>query len=329
MEQNHFEDLYNLIENELKKIFEPSIYFSDSLHHQMSYQINTGGKRLRALLPASLFVFFKREPKDILPLSLCIELIHNATLVHDDLQDGDEYRRNQLTVWKKFGVEQSLNVGDGLFFLGLQQLENLKFSADLKQKISQQIYRSTLNVIRGQTLEFELKNKDKLNYNDYTKMVAGKTSGLFSMPLVCAAISLRFSDEELNVLQNISENLGVLFQIQDDWIDLFGNKGRSVQYSDLYEGKRSIFILKLIEKSNLEKQNKILSLLDLPRTKKTKEDIDFLMQEILANQIKEEVFSEMKNQYDAILNEVDLNLPRTKDFFSFWLRTIFGATLFN
>ncbi|HRK03382.1 MAG TPA: polyprenyl synthetase family protein, partial [Oligoflexia bacterium] len=76
------------------------------------YHFETGGKRLRGVIPSAVFECFKRDPKEILYFGAAVEMIHNATLVHDDLQDGDELRRGRPTVWKKYSVPQAINCGD-------------------------------------------------------------------------------------------------------------------------------------------------------------------------------------------------------------------------
>lgn len=201
----------------------------------------TGGKRLRALVPCWLAENLGGRGPQALDLGVGLELIHNATLIHDDLQDGDTHRRGHQTLWRRFGVAQAINAGDGIYFLGMDVIAQAPHGESLVQPVS----KAMLRVIEGQVMEFQL----QLPADDpahlapsraaWERMARGKTGALFGVCFRAGAVAGGANREQADDAARQGEALGLLFQVQDDYLDLVGDKGRDLRGSDLAEGKLS------------------------------------------------------------------------------------------
>lgn len=238
-----------------------------SLEMMLRYHMETGGKRLRAMLPLAVAGALGTRPEALVGFGAACELIHNATLVHDDLQDGDEVRRGALTIWKKFGPAQAINLGDAMLYLAPVCLEQVKASPGARQKVLARVFRDVLKVIDGQEREFALQQAatDDIDAGAYRRMVRGKTSGLFALPMAGAAVLCEAPPEVIDALEEAAGHLGVLFQIQDDILDLYGEKGRGEFGSDLREGKISALVVAFWQRANDADRRRLMRLLRADR----------------------------------------------------------------
>lgn len=247
LRDDHLEDILEVIDDVMAD--HPA---ESSLAEMGRYHMSTGGKRLRAMLPLAVAEALEADPSDVVPFAAACELLHNATLVHDDLQDGDRVRRQQEAIWSKFGSERAINLGDAMLYWPIVACDRLEVSADQKHRTVQRIVRSTLDVIDGQEREFLLQRRFVERDDDvtappepqtYIRMVEGKTGGLFALPLVGAADLSNAATEVMDGLSTAATHLGVLFQIQDDVLDLYGDKGRDHRGADIEEGKISALVV--------------------------------------------------------------------------------------
>lgn len=213
---------------------------SASLTKVIQYHFNSGGKKLRAKIAYLIAVELKCSHENaILWASIC-EVLHNASLIHDDLQDQDSYRRNQLSLWKKFDPHTAITAGDFLIFLSMQMVYDLQVNQSIKLKLMQLVTSTSLELANGQYNEKFLKLHSVEGLWDmYLQMVDQKTSALFKLPLVGAGTLALSSESKLYSLKTLAIDFGQLFQVQDDIIDLYGIKGRKQQGNDIKEGKLS------------------------------------------------------------------------------------------
>ncbi|NUM88557.1 MAG: polyprenyl synthetase family protein [Bdellovibrionales bacterium] len=238
------------------------------LREMLEYQWKSGGKRLRPLCVA-VAAGDARHTEEALRFALAVELIHNATLIHDDIQDGDIYRRGQPTLWKKYGLAHGINAGDALFFLPQVLLENPALLGLL--------HRCTLAVIEGQCREVDLRERfargEEFSMADYERMVAGKTSALFRMPVEGGRIIAGevLSREERHAL----EALGLAFQIQDDMLDLWGEKGRDRRGSDIAEGKLSYPVVEGLRLLEGPARREFVRIVTAPREETTPAEVEW------------------------------------------------------
>lgn len=239
----------------------------EALTHMGRYHMETGGKRLRALLPALVAANAGGDAEDALELGVGIELIHNATLVHDDLQDGDEVRRKKPAVWRAFGATQAINLGDALFFLGLERVSLAPAGPGLLGAVS----RAVTRVVGGQSMEFQLQlpSGDPLHMaatlESWEAMARAKTGALFGLCCQAGAAAAGRGAGEAEELRAYGEDAGLLFQVQDDYLDLIGDKGRARPGSDLAEGKLSFPVVWALEAGGGADATRLLEIVRTPR----------------------------------------------------------------
>jgi len=182
-----------------------------------------------------------------LPAAASVELVHNFSLVHDDIQDNSPKRRGRDTVWTKWGAPMAINVGDALFVLSNQAIIDLKekYPAEIVVKAAEILHNTCLELTRGQFMDMSYEGRTDLKVDDYWPMIAGKTAALLSACCHLGAL-LGGADETIqDAYRSFGQYLGLAFQVQDDILGIWGNEtvtGKSVA-SDLVEGKNSLPVL--------------------------------------------------------------------------------------
>lgn len=225
----------------------------------------TGGKRLRARLALGATEGLGGNRAGAIPWAASCELLHNATLLHDDVQDGDRVRRGRTAVWVRHGLSQAINAGDLMLMLPYSVLDHLWVDDGIKWRLSNILARNAERIVRGQAQELDLLVHERLDWEAYATATEGKTAALFGLPVEGAAILAGRTQAEADSLAEPFRRIGVLFQIQDDVLDLYGDKGRDVIGSDLYEGKVSALVSEHL-RLHPEDRTWLLELLRAPRT---------------------------------------------------------------
>ena len=216
------------------------------------------GKRIRPLLvllaSASFGLEGKKDEKEIDPYWLhaksaaaAIELIHNFSLVHDDIQDNSDKRRGRNTVWVNWGAPMAINVGDALFVIANQAILDLAeyYPAEVVIKAAGILNNSCLDLTRGQFLDMSYEERNDLGIDEYWLMVGGKTSALMAACTHIGALLGNASETEQEAYRLFGWHLGLAFQVQDDILGIWGDElitGKSAA-SDLVEGKNSLPVL--------------------------------------------------------------------------------------
>ncbi len=238
---------------------------SSTLAKMCAYHLESGGKRIRAVLPLVTAEALGHDPEPLVAFGAACEVLHNATLVHDDLQDGDSLRRGREAVWRRFGSAQAINLGDAMFYYALLLLREWQGDAARRDQAVDLLLTETLHVIDGQERELTLRGAQVVRLDEYLAMVEGKTSGLFSLPMKGAAILCGADQRTAAAIGEAARHLGVLFQVQDDLVDIFGDKGRGEVGSDIAEGKRSILVVHALNHASSSQARRLLEILDRPR----------------------------------------------------------------
>ena len=288
------QDYLARIENEFHEGMERSPLARNSvLRPMIDYHYSSGGKRLRALSVLWARAGVAPGVEDAIPFAVAVEMIHNATLIHDDLQDGDELRRGNPTLWKKYSAAQAINCGDVLFFEAFRTILGSQLSSELKLQLQELVVHKTSLVIEGQAQEFALKASlagvgSIPSLHSYETMVMGKTAALFAMPLVGGALIGGAPKASLAELEAGSMLLGLAFQIQDDFIDLWGSKGRASRGSDIAEGKLSFPAFMGMELLPLgDDASRFRKILASPREETAGEDVEWAIHLLESLGIKE------------------------------------------
>jgi geranylgeranyl pyrophosphate synthase len=244
------------------------------------YHLAAGGKRMRALLPMWLCHNLGGRAEDALDLGAGLELLHNATLVHDDLQDGDTHRRGVPTVWARWGSAQAINAGDGMIFQAFACLA----TAPAGQRALPAVAQALLRVVEGQVMEFQMQLPDGApaclipTMAAWQDMAGRKTGALFGACLRAGALAAGADPGPVDELASYGERLGLLFQVQDDYLDLVGDKGRARRGSDLMEGKRSFPVVWAYSHASPSALAPIRGLLARARAERTWQQVDSALQ---------------------------------------------------
>ena len=205
------------------------------------------GKRIRPLIVLLATASTGADWITSLPAAAAVELVHNFSLVHDDVQDNSEKRRGRSTVWTKWGVPMAINVGDALFVISNQAVMDLikTHPALTVVRAATILHDTCLDLTRGQFLDMSYEERNDLSLDDYLPMIGGKTSALLSACTHIGALLGNAGEAEQESYRQFGYHLGLAFQMQDDILGIWGDEavtGKSAA-SDLVEGKNSLPVL--------------------------------------------------------------------------------------
>ncbi len=205
------------------------------------------GKRIRPLLVLLSTASCNANWQFALPAAAAVELVHNFSLVHDDVQDNSEKRRGRPTVWVKWGVPMAINAGDALFVQSSQAMIDLakNYPSDVVVKAAQILHDTCLDLTRGQYMDLFYEERLDLAVDDYWPMIAGKTAALLAGCASIGAVLGGADDVTVEAYRSFGHYLGLAFQVQDDLLGIWGDEaltGKSAA-SDLVEGKNSLPVL--------------------------------------------------------------------------------------
>ena len=210
------------------------------------------GKRIRPLVVLLTTASCGADWQSALPAAAAVELVHNFSLVHDDIQDNSPKRRGRDTAWVKWGAPLAINIGDALFAISNQAVMDLKnsYPAEVVIKAAEILHNTCLDLTRGQYLDMSYEERKDLGVEDYWPMISGKTAALISACCHIGALLGGADDEKQDAYRSFGQYLGLAFQVQDDILGIWGDEkitGKSVA-SDLVEGKNSFPVLAGLDK---------------------------------------------------------------------------------
>ena len=236
------------------------------LYEASSHLLKAGGKRLRPTMLVLSSRVVGGDEASSLPAAAAIELLHNFTLVHDDIMDRDDFRRGLPTVHKIWGEATAILAGDLLFSRSFEMmLRTLDVGVPVERVIEGLKYLAwaATTVAEGQALDMSFEEKEKVSEMEYLEMVEKKTAALFKASMVIGAVIGGGEDKNISLLGEYGRLLGIAFQIQDDILGVVGDEkvlGKPVG-SDIREGKKTIIIIHALENASANEREKILSVL--------------------------------------------------------------------
>tara|TARA_Y100000748_G_scaffold302745_1_gene305689 strand:- start:641 stop:1654 length:1014 start_codon:yes stop_codon:yes gene_type:complete len=281
---NSYLRLKNLVGNRLGEVTSRIKYKLASeinlIHKMTEYHVKSGGKRIRPLLTlaSAKLCGYKNGNRDI-NLAACIELIHNATLLHDDVIDNSDLRRGQKTTNSIWGNQSSILVGDYLFSRCFEMMVE-----DGSEEILKLLSSTSSRIAQGEVLQLEYKGEIDLLEETYFNIINMKTAALFAAAAKVGACLGNKSKKEKDALESYGKNLGLAFQIADDALDYFSSKkvfGKEIG-KDFYEGKTTLPLIIIFQRGNSEERN---FLKEIFKKKKRNED-DFSETLALINKYK-------------------------------------------
>ncbi len=252
--------------------------------------LQTGGKRLRASLALSACQALGGRADHAVDWAAAVELLHNASLVHDDIQDGDRMRRGKAALWTRYGSAQAINAGDLLLMLPFRALGRypVKQQAALVQILAEYAEQTA----RGQICEQALTASEGSDWGAYFSAVSGKTGTLFALPVRGAAELAGVPTDDASDLARTFASIGVLYQLQDDLLDLFDAKGRGSRGSDIYEGRLTAVVLTHLD-LHPNDSDEVFAVLGKPRDQTTAREvaqiIDRFVEDGAARQLLERI----------------------------------------
>lgn len=208
------------------------------------------GKRLRPLVLLLCAMAVGGDWRSALPAAAAIELIHNFSLIHDDIQDASQMRHGQETLWKKWGVSKAINAGDALFALAFLELEKIHEhnSSKIVDTAYAMLAKACIELTGGQSMDLIFEIRKKVSIDDYIKMAEGKTGALFSISARLGGLVGGASTDIQTKLAQFGRSLGLAFQMRDDWLGIWGEElktGKSSS-SDVETGKKTLPIIHAI-----------------------------------------------------------------------------------
>ncbi len=235
------------------------------LYLAASHYIRTGGKRLRPFLLIKSCELLGGNVRKALPVAAAIEMIHNFTLVHDDIMDNDEVRHDVPTVHKQYGLPLAILGGDILFMKAFQSITTHGSKAGLPENVIVELIakltRSCLDVSEGQALDVGMASNTKFSSGaQYIGMIGKKTAALFETSCELGAVCAQTNKGDVDNLAKFGRNLGIAFQLVDDLIGVAGDPKvtKKPVGNDIREGKKTLPILLAIKKAKGQDRDKIL-----------------------------------------------------------------------
>ncbi|MBN2781325.1 MAG: polyprenyl synthetase family protein [Candidatus Marinimicrobia bacterium] len=213
-----------------------------SLYEPIAYVMRNSGKQIRpAILSAVARSMGNVEKERSFPAAACVEMIHNFTLIHDDIMDGDELRHGNLTVHKKWDANKAILSGDGLFSIALKQLDAYAGEPALYSRMIPLLLGAVIRVCEGQAMDMDFETRENVLLDEYLDMVTQKTSCLLAVSGRLGAMLAGASDEHEILIENILLELGVVFQMQDDLLELTSDESKMGKTlgSDLIKQKKT------------------------------------------------------------------------------------------
>ena len=281
---NSYLELKNLVGSKLDNVTQQIKYKLASeinlIHKMTDYHVKSGGKRIRPLLTlaSAKLCGYKEGNRDV-NLAACIELIHNATLLHDDVIDNSDLRRGVKTANSVWGNQSSILVGDYLFSRCFEMMVE-----DGSQEILKLLSSTSSRIAQGEVLQLEYKGEIDLLEETYFNIISMKTAALFAAATRVGACLGNRSKKEKDALESYGKNLGLAFQIADDALDYFSTKkifGKEIG-KDFYEGKTTLPLIIIFQRANSEEK---IFLKEIFKKKKRNED-DFSETLSLINKYK-------------------------------------------
>jgi len=218
-----------------------------NLYEPIRYILKLGGKRLRPVLTLMTAEVFDGDYKKSLDAALAVEVFHNFSLVHDDIMDDAPLRRGNETVHEKWDINTGILSGDAMLIMAYQLFEN--YDNGIFKSLAKLFSKTAIEVCEGQQYDIDFETRDDVTIPEYLKMIEYKTAALVGAAMQMGAIVANASIDNQNIIYEFGKNLGIAFQLQDDYLDAFGSPetfGKQVG-GDIIENKKTYLYLKALE----------------------------------------------------------------------------------
>ena len=296
-------ELFEIIEGRLSEFRQNNLFSPVELYDPVFYTLQHGGKRIRPILVLMGLNLFKDNIDKGIPGSLAVEIFHNFTLLHDDIMDNSSQRRSRPTVHKKWGVNTAILSGDAMMILAY------RFLAQTPQKhlssLMNVFNKAALEVCEGQQLDITLEAGSLVHEKDYLEMIRLKTSVLLATALQMGAVLGDADVEDQENMYRFGLNLGLAFQIQDDYLDTFGDQsvfGKRIG-NDILTNKKTFLLVKALEIATGTTREKLVNRMNLrddDETEKIRDVTDIYNSLSIAELTKQKIRHLHQNSLDHL-----------------------------
>jgi len=241
----------------------------NNLYEPIRYILSLGGKRLRPVLTLMATEVFDVDCQKALAAATAVEVFHNFSLIHDDIMDDAPLRRGNETVHEKWNINTGILSGDAMLILAYQYFE--AYEPKIFQELAKLFSKTALEVCEGQQYDVDFETRDDVTIPEYLKMIEYKTAVLVAAAMKMGAIVAETTEENKNLIYDFGLNLGLAFQLQDDYLDAFGNPetfGKQVG-GDIIENKKTYLYLKAMEYASANEKEQLLHLFSFQSSNNT------------------------------------------------------------
>lgn len=252
---SEYKDIFLAYLQEEVNVIEPV-----NLYQPVVYILELGGKRMRPVLVMMGSAAFGKDIQKALPAAAAVEIFHNFTLLHDDIMDAAPLRRGQRTVHEKWDANTAILSGDVMMILASQFLE--KYEGVTYKRLTTLFNRTAIEVCEGQQYDMDFETREDVSVEEYIEMIRLKTSVLVAAALKMGAIIAESSEEEAQKMYDFGLNLGIAFQLQDDYLDVYGDTetfGKQVG-GDIIENKKTYLYIQALKNASTEQRSVLLEL---------------------------------------------------------------------
>ncbi|QYJ69266.1 polyprenyl synthetase family protein [Flavobacterium litorale] len=229
-----------------------------NLYKPIQYILSIGGKRMRPVLTLMATEVFNTDCKKALPAAVAVEMFHNFSLVHDDIMDDAPLRRGNKTVHEKWDVNTAILSGDAMLILAYQYFEG--YEPAIFRDLAKLFSKTALEVCEGQQWDVDFESRHDVTLPEYIKMIGNKTAVLVGASMKMGGIVAQTTPENCDLIYDFGFNLGLAFQLQDDYLDAFGDPetfGKQVG-GDIIENKKTYLYLKALQHCNAYQKERLL-----------------------------------------------------------------------
>lgn len=292
-----------------------------SLYEPVEYVLSAGGKRIRPVLMLLAYNLFKDDPESILMTASGLETYHNYTLLHDDLMDKADVRRGRPTVHKKWDDNTAILSGDSMLVLAYERIAQCP---DDKLRDVLSCYTETaLQIGEGQQYDMEFETRDDVREDEYIEMIRLKTSVLLACAVKIGAILAGASKEDQENLYHFGECIGLAFQLQDDFLDVYGDEkvfGKAIG-GDICNNKKTYMLINALLKAEGEDKASLerwISQKDFDRAEKVAA-VTSLYNKLGIDKMAQQKMEEYYEKADAFLKAVSVSVERKSEILQFAL----------
>ena len=234
----------------------------ESLYEPIKYVLSMGGKRIRPTLMLLAYNMFREDPERILMQAVALETYHNYTLLHDDLMDHADLRRGHETVHKRWNDNQAILSGDSMLVLAYERMAQCP--ADKLGEVLSLFTQTALEIGEGQQYDIDFETRNDVSEDEYIEMIRLKTSVLLACALKIGAVLAGASKADADNLYKFGEQIGLAFQLQDDYLDVYGDPkifGKAVG-GDIVSNKKTYMLINAFNRADSSQRAELQRLIN-------------------------------------------------------------------